>query len=79
MAHKFCVEVILLQKIMEKTKKLQNGVGATCSAMLRFLHPHKVVTEKYPNAHHKQRLGDLLVVKRETTKVNHVEKMCIFF
>ena len=60
-------------------KKKQNGIGAVCSVITRFLHPRPLVAAKYPNAHHQHRTDGLLVSYRASKKVNRVDKMCIFF
>ena len=64
---------------MPHARKKQLGIGATCEALKRFLYPIKVVLNKYPNALAKERLEGLLVIKRESKKVNNKEKVCIMF
>ena len=60
-------------------KKKQNGIGAVCSVITRFLHPCPLVAAMYPNAHHQHRTDGLLVSYRASKKVNRVDKTCIFF
>ena len=60
-------------------KKKQNGIGAVCSVITRFLHPRPLVAAMYPNAHHQHRTDGLLVLYRASKKVNRVDKTCIFF
>ena len=50
-----------------------------CDCLARFLHPRRDVDAKYTNAHHKHRISDLLLVKRDVVKVNSKEQMCYFF
>ena len=58
------------------TKK-KIGVGAVCRAYMRFIHPSKLIRDKYPNATHQDKLGEMIVIRQESRKVNHKDQMCI--
>ena len=64
---------------MRRQKKKQNGTGAICSALKRFLHPRKDVAGRYPNAVANERLPGLLAIRREEKSVNRAMKLCIVF
>ena len=64
---------------MARKKKKQNGVGAVCQALKKFLHPRPIICAKYPNATASDRLEGLLVIRKELKKVNRVDRMCIIF
>ena len=60
-------------------QRLRLGVGAKCCTMLKYLHPAKLIDEKYPNRTAKSKLDDLLVIRQEIKKVNKKEQRCIVF
>ena len=64
---------------MPRDKKKELGIGAVCDVLKRFLHPRAKVCERYPNTTSQERLGDLLVIRREIKKVNKQDKRCIVF
>ena len=59
---------------MVKGKK--GGIGAEGSAFARFLHPSKKIRDQWPNGHDKQRLTDLLITGKGTSRVNRKEQTC---
>ena len=64
---------------MARKKKKQNGIGAVCQALMKFMHPRPIICAKYPNATATDRLEGLLVIRKELKKVNRVDRMCIIF
>ena len=64
---------------MPRTIKTRLGSGAVCDCLVRFLHPRGTTNTKYPNAHHKQRIDDLLAIKTVVKKMNNKEQMCFIF
>lgn len=60
-------------------RKKRCGVGAVCSAYIKYLHPSKEIKDKYPNTTAQSRLEGLLAVRRGQTKVKGREQTCIFF
>ena len=46
-------------------KKKKHGFGASCSVLLKNLHPRKLVAEKFPNRTDQDRLDNLLAQKKE--------------
>ena len=60
------------------TKK-QLGVGAKCSALLKYMHPAKLIDEKYPNRTAQTRLENLLTIKEGTRLVNKKQQRVIVF
>ena len=63
------------QKRSGTKKKI--GVGATCSALTRFIHPRKDVCEKYPNVPSTNKTEGLIVLRKEIKKVNRREQECV--
>lgn len=55
------------------------GIGAVCSVVVQYLHPSKLIKDKYPSRGAKERLGNLVAIRRETLKVNRVDRVCIVF
>ena len=60
-------------------KKLQLGIGATCSVALKYLHPRKLKCDKYTNSTARQTLDGLISLRKETLKVNCCEQECVVF
>ena len=58
------------------TKK-KHGVGAVCRVLMRFIHPSKLIRDKYPNRTEQQKLGELTVIRQEVKTVNRKPQMCI--
>ena len=48
----------------------QAGVGAVCTALTRFIHPSKNISEVMKNCAHNHHLTDLLAVRIDLKKVN---------
>ena len=44
-------------------------VGAQCTVLLKYLHPSKVIADKWPNMSEQDRLGGLLAIRQEIQKV----------
>ena len=55
----------------------RHGIRATCSLLLRYLHPAKEVVSKYANRTAQQRMMNAVVAKQETKMVNRKELVCI--
>ena len=60
-------------------EKLRLGIGATCSVALKYLHPRKVICDKYTNTTARQTLDGLISLKKETLTVNRREQECVVF
>ena len=54
-------------------------MGATCAVYSRYIHPSKIVSEKYPNRAHAHILHDLVAIRKEKKVVNRVERDVIIF
>ena len=57
----------------------RNGRGATCSALVRFMHPKAKIKERLPNAAAQDRITDLVVLRAEDRKIKNEDKPCIIF
>ena len=55
------------------------GIGAVCKVQLKYLHPAKLISEKYPEFAHQQKLEKLLALRQETIVVNRREQVCVVF
>ena len=67
---------------MEKIPKYdgagkRHGVGATCSVLLKYLHPAKYISEIFPNLTNKDRLENCIQYRQEVRKVNKKEQVVI--
>jgi hypothetical protein len=62
-----------------KKRKKQQGVGAQCSILLKYLHPAQKIDQVIPinGREHKQQLHDCFVVSRETRNIKRIGKICI--
>ena len=60
-------------------KKLNAGVGAQCSILMKYLHPRKLIQEKIVNAKHSCRLEGLVAVKVDTKTINRKKREVIIF
>ena len=60
-------------------RKKKNGVGATCSVLIRFLHPRQQVVDRYPNASFSDRLDGLIAQRRILKKVSQKDQIVILF
>ena len=60
-------------------QKLRCGIGAKCSVKTKYMHPAKVIDDKYPNrtAHHV--MEGLVALRVETKKVNRKEQQVFVF
>ena len=63
----------------KKAHKLRPGVGATCSVLIRFLHPSRDVRSAILNFTSSQRLEDLLLIREEEKAINHKKTKCFIF
>ena len=64
---------------MTATKKLRAGVGAVAETLLKYIHPSKLIRDKYPNPINGQRLENCLLIRRETKEVNRKQQVCVIF
>ena len=47
-----------------------NGAGSKCTVIKIFLHPDKIVNTKHPNRDNVDKFSELLVIDRNSMKVN---------
>jgi hypothetical protein len=45
--------------------KLRHGIGANCSILIKWLHPAKMVANKFTNPEHGRHLSDLICLHKE--------------
>jgi hypothetical protein len=57
----------------------QIQIGDTCSVIKRFLHPSKLISERYPNQDHRETLEGLLVTGFDNRSINRATKQCVLF
>jgi hypothetical protein len=57
----------------------RQGIGATCSVGVRYLHPKKLLKERFLSTTPKQRLSGLLSLRKESKKLNGKSQCCIVF
>lgn len=55
------------------------GVGATCSALKRLLHPSRLIEAKYPNKTFHERLDGLLVIGKDEKRINGKMQTAVLF
>ena len=59
--------------------KKKIGVGAVCRTYVRFMHPSKLMRDKFVNIGAQLKISDLVSVKQEVKKVNRKDQMCVIF
>ena len=59
-------------------RKLRLGIGAKCSVKTEYMHPAKIVSDKYPNRT-AQSVMDGYCPDRDNKKVNRREQPCVIF
>ncbi len=59
--------------------KKRAGVGATCSAPIRFVRPKRLIDAKFPTIAPQQRLTDLLALRKETRRLNGRDQLCVVY
>ena len=60
-------------------KKKQIGSGAICTVLLKYLHPGKTISDKFPNRTAQQRLEGLIAQRQEMRKVKKSEQLVVVF
>lgn len=55
----------------------QLGVGAIVSFQSKFIHPHSLRDEHFPDRPSGDRFADAVVVRRQEKLINHKETMCV--
>jgi hypothetical protein len=60
-------------------KKLRLGVGAKCSVMIKYLRPSKLVKDTLINRTDRERVKDLLAIRKEVKRSREKEQMCAVF
>jgi hypothetical protein len=62
-----------------RTPKKRIGVGAKCSVLKRFLHPSRLIQDKYINIAFHDRLSDLIAIRKEVKTIRNKDVTCIVF
>ena len=60
-------------------KKKECGIGAQCSVLLKYMHPAKVIGEKFPQFANGRKLENLLVIRQELKTVRRKEQVSVVF
>ena len=60
-------------------KKLNNGKGALCSILGRYLHPRNTISRFYPNLNRNKRFKQLIILRQDDIMVNGKMQKCIVF
>ena len=63
---------------MNAPQKKRQGVGASLSVLLCYLHPVKLVFDRYPNKDKRDALGGILITPRDVIRVTSREQLYIF-
>ena len=57
-------------------KKLRRGKHAEVSVLLKYLHPQKLVNDKFPNRTATSKIDKAIVVRCEEKKVTRKQQLC---
>ena len=60
-------------------KKKECAIGARCSVLLKYMHPAKVIGEKFPQFVNGRKLENLLVIRQELKTVRRKEQVSVVF
>ena len=55
------------------------GVGAVCQASVKFMHPSKLMRDKFINITSQLKIDGLLALRQELKLVNRKHQMCVVF
>jgi hypothetical protein len=55
------------------------GIGATRSIGVRYLHPKRLLKERFSSTMPKQQISGLLSLRQESKKLNEKNQCCIVF
>jgi len=59
-------------------RKKRRVVGASCSALIHYLHPDKLIADRYPNKGKRDALSGIIITKREARRVTRRKQLYIF-
>ena len=69
---------LAMLNVLNATQKKRRGVGASCSVLLRYLHPVKLIAGRYPNKDKHDAFSGIIITRREVIRVNIREQLCVF-
>ena len=69
---------LAMLNILNALEKNRRGVGASCSVLLRYLHPSKLIYDRYPNKENIDALGGIIITRRDVTRVIRRGNLYIF-
>ena len=58
-------------------RKKKHGVGANCNVLMKYLHPAKYISEKFPNYTKRDRLQNCIAFRQEIKTVNKKNQLVI--
>ena len=58
-------------------KRIQ-GAGASCLVLIFYLHPTKLIYDRYPNKDKHDALGGIIIIRRDIIRFTRREQLCIF-
>lgn len=61
-----------------RTKK-NHGVGAICTVLKRFLHPGRIIKQRYPDFTVIDKLQNLVAIRQEEKRIKNKAVLCIIF
>ena len=59
-------------------QKQRQGFGASCSVLLCYLHPSKLIYDRYPNKENRDTLVGIMITQIDIIRVDRREQLCIF-
>ena len=69
---------LAILNVSENPQKNRQGVGASWSVLLYYLHPYKLIYDRYPNKDNRDALGGIIITRRDVISVTRREQLCIF-
>ena len=67
-----------MSNVSKAPQKQRRCFGASYSVLLRFIHPAKLVYDRYPKKYKCDAPGGLIITQRDILRVARREQLCIF-
>ena len=64
--------------ISNAPQKKRQGVGDSCSVLLHYIQPAKLISDSYPNKDTRDVICGTIITRRDVIRVTRREQLCIF-
>ena len=74
----FTLKKLAMSNILNAPQRKRQGLGASCSVLLHYLHSYKLIYDRYSNKENCGALGGLIITRIDVIRVTRKEQLCIF-